>query len=228
MQELKERVMSPDDERLFALAEMLRRDYRVDKICKITGIDRFFVEKFKWIVEEEQRLKLSKIDDLDKEWLLNLKKKGFSDKAIADMLKVSPEDINRLRDIWNIKPAYKMVDTCGGEFEALSPYYYSTYEQYDEVEVSDKKKVMVIGSGPIRIGQGIEFDYASVHCVLALKKLGIETIIVNNNPETVSTDFNISDKLYFEPLTEEDVLSIIEKENPDGVILQFGGQTALN
>ena len=227
MQELKERVMSPDDERLFALAEMLRRDYRVDKICKITGIDRFFVEKFKWIVEEEQRLKLSKIDDLDKEWLLNLKKKGFSDKAIADMLKVSPEDINRLRDIWNIKPAYKMVDTCGGEFEALSPYYYSTYEQYDEVEVSDKKKVMVIGSGPIRIGQGIEFDYASVHCVLALKKLGIETIIVNNNPETVSTDFNISDKLYFEPLTEEDVLSIIEKENPDGVILQFGGQTAI-
>ena len=143
------------------------------------------------------------------------------------MLKVSPEDINRLRDIWNIKPAYKMVDTCGGEFEALSPYYYSTYEQYDEVEVSDKKKVMVIGSGPIRIGQGIEFDYASVHCVLALKKLGIETIIVNNNPETVSTDFNISDKLYFEPLTEEDVLSIIEKENPDGVILQFGGQTAI-
>ena len=227
MQELKERVMSPDDERLFALAEMLRRDYRVDKICKITGIDRFFVEKFKWIVEEEQRLKLSKIHDLDKEWLLNLKKKGFSDKAIADMLSVSPEDINRLRDIWNIKPAYKMVDTCGGEFEALSPYYYSTYEEYDEVEVSDKKKVMVIGSGPIRIGQGIEFDYASVHCVLALKKLGIETIIVNNNPETVSTDFNISDKLYFEPLTEEDVLNIIEKENPDGVILQFGGQTAI-
>ena len=120
-----------------------------------------------------------------------------------------------------------MVDTCAGEFEALSPYYYSTYEQYDEVEVSDKKKVVVIGSGPIRIGQGIEFDYASVHCVMALKRLGIETIIVNNNPETVSTDFNISDKLYFEPLTEEDVLSIIEKENPDGVILQFGGQTAI-
>ena len=133
----------------------------------------------------------------------------------------------RLRNIWNIKPAYKMVDTCGGEFEALSPYYYSTYEQYDEVEVSDKKKVIVIGSGPIRIGQGIEFDYASVHCVKALRKMGIETIIVNNNPETVSTDFDISDKLYFEPLTEEDVLNIIEKENPDGVILQFGGQTAI-
>ena len=228
MKELKERVVAPDDERLFALAEMLRRDYRVDKVAEITGIDTFFIEKFKWIVEEEQRLKLSKIEDLDKEWLHKLKKKGFSDKAIADMLRVCPEDINRLRDIWNIKPSYKMVDTCAGEFEALSPYYYSTYEQYDEVKVShDKKKVIVIGSGPIRIGQGIEFDYASVHCVLALKRLGIETIIVNNNPETVSTDFNISDKLYFEPLTEEDVLNIIEKENPDGVILQFGGQTAI-
>ena len=228
MAELKERVMAPDDERLFALAEMLRRDYRVDKVAKITGIDIFFIEKFKWIVEEEQRLKLSKLEDLDKEWLYKLKRKGFSDKAIADMLKVSPEDINKLRGLWNIKPSYKMVDTCAGEFEALSPYYYSTYEQYDEVEVKhDRKKVVVLGSGPIRIGQGIEFDYASVHCVLALKRLGIETIIVNNNPETVSTDFNISDKLYFEPLTEEDVLNIIEKENPDGVILQFGGQTAI-
>ena len=227
IQELKEAVMKPDDERLFALTEMIRRDYRIESIAKITGIDIFFLEKFKWIVHEETRLKLSKIDDLDKEWLLNLKRKGFSDKAIADMLKVSPDDIYRLRSIWNIKPAYKMVDTCGGEFEALSPYYYSTYEQYDEVEVSDKKKVIVIGSGPIRIGQGIEFDYASVHCVMALKKMGIETIIVNNNPETVSTDFNISDKLYFEPLTEEDVLNIIEKEKPYGVILQFGGQTAI-
>ncbi|WP_294373836.1 carbamoyl-phosphate synthase large subunit [uncultured Clostridium sp.] len=227
MAELKELVMKPDDERIFALAEMIRRDYMIDKINKITGIDKFFLEKIKWIIDEEQRLKLSKIEDLDKEWLYALKKKGFSDKAIADMLKVSPDDVYRLRDIWNIKPSYKMVDTCGGEFEALSPYYYSTYEQYDEVEVSDKKKVIVIGSGPIRIGQGIEFDYASVHCVKALKKLGIETIIVNNNPETVSTDFDVSDKLYFEPLTEEDVLNIIEKENPDGVILQFGGQTAI-
>lgn len=225
--ELKDLVMKPDDERIFALAEMIRRDYMIEKINKITGIDMFFLEKIKWIVEEEQRLKLSKIEDLDKEWLHNLKKKGFSDKAISDMLKISPDDIYRLRDIWNIKPSYKMVDTCAGEFEALSPYYYSTYEQYDEVEVSNNKKVIVIGSGPIRIGQGIEFDYASVHCVKALKKLGIETIIVNNNPETVSTDFDVSDKLYFEPLTEEDVLNIIEKEKPDGVILQFGGQTAI-
>ncbi|HDK7174060.1 TPA: carbamoyl-phosphate synthase large subunit [Clostridium botulinum] len=227
MEELKTRVMSPDDERIFALAEMLRRDYRMDKVAEITGIDKFFIKKFKWIVEEEQKLSLSKIGDLDKEWLYNLKKKGFSDKGIADMLKVSPEDVYRLRTIWGINPVYKMVDTCGGEFEALSPYYYSTYDVYDEVEVSKNKKVIVIGSGPIRIGQGIEFDYASVHCVKALKKLGIETIIVNNNPETVSTDFDVSDKLYFEPLTEEDVLNIVEKEKPDGVILQFGGQTAI-
>ncbi|MDU1321692.1 MAG: carbamoyl-phosphate synthase large subunit [Clostridium botulinum] len=227
MKELKTRVMSPDDERIFALAEMLRRDYRMDKVAEITGIDKFFIKKFRWIVEEEQRLRLSKIDDLDKEWLYKLKKKGFSDKGIADMLKVSPEDIYRLRNIWGINPVYKMVDTCGGEFEALSPYYYSTYDVYDEVEVSKNKKVIVIGSGPIRIGQGIEFDYASVHCVKALKKLDIETIIVNNNPETVSTDFDVSDKLYFEPLTEEDVLNIVEKEKPYGVILQFGGQTAI-
>ncbi|WP_434305889.1 carbamoyl-phosphate synthase large subunit [Clostridium botulinum] len=227
IEELKTRVISPDDERIFALAEMLRRDYRMDKVAEITGIDKFFIKKFRWIVEEEQRLRLSKIDDLDKEWLYKLKKKGFSDKGIADMLKVNPEDIYRLRNIWKINPVYKMVDTCGGEFEALSPYYYSTYDVYDEVEVSKNKKVIVIGSGPIRIGQGIEFDYASVHCVKALKKLGIETIIVNNNPETVSTDFDVSDKLYFEPLTEEDVLNIVEKEKPDGVILQFGGQTAI-
>ncbi|MDW8802189.1 carbamoyl-phosphate synthase large subunit [Clostridium sp. A1-XYC3] len=227
IRKLKEKVITPDDERIFALAEMLRRDYRVDKITEITGMDKFFIEKFKWIVQEEQRLKLSKIEDLDKEWFYKLKRKGFSDKGIADMLKVSPEDVYRLRTILGIKPVYKMVDTCGGEFEALSPYYYSTYESYDEVEVSKNKKVIVIGSGPIRIGQGIEFDYASVHCVKALRKSGIETIIINNNPETVSTDFNISDKLYFEPLTEEDVLNIIEKENPYGVILQFGGQTAI-
>ena len=227
MKELKEKVITPDDERIFALAEMLRRDYKINKVAEITEVDKFFIEKFKSIVEEEQRLRFSRIGDLDKEWLYKLKKKGFSDKGIADMLRVSPEDVYKLRIIWGITPVYKMVDTCGGEFEALSPYYYSTYETEDEVEVSDKKKVIVIGSGPIRIGQGIEFDYASVHCIIALKKLGIETIIINNNPETVSTDFNISDKLYFEPLTEEDVLNIIEKEKPNGVILQFGGQTAI-
>jgi len=227
LQELKDRVMAPDDERIFHLAEMLRRDYMVEKVSEITGIDKFFVNKIKWIVDEEEKIKNSTLQDMNKDWLQSLKKKGFSDKGISDLLGASPNAIYELRNIWNIKPVFKMVDTCGGEFEALSPYYYSTYDEYDEVEVSDRRKVMVIGSGPIRIGQGIEFDYASVHSVIALRKLGIETIIVNNNPETVSTDFNISDKLYFEPLTEEDVFNIVEKEKPDGVILQFGGQTAI-
>ncbi|MGV8983730.1 carbamoyl-phosphate synthase large subunit [Clostridium sp.] len=228
LKELKERVMAPDDERLFHLAEMLRREYMVEKVSEITGIDKFFVNKIKWIVDEEEKIKNSTLGDMNKDWLQLLKKKGFSDKGIADLLGVMPNVVYELRNIWNIKPVYKMVDTCAGEFEALSPYYYSTYDEYDEVEVSSRRKVMVIGSGPIRIGQGIEFDYASVQSVIALRKLGIETIIVNNNPETVSTDFNISDKLYFEPLTEEEVLNIVEKEHPDGVILQFGGQTAIN
>jgi len=227
LDELKQRVQVPDDERIFDLAEMIRRSYRVEKVCKITGIDPFFVEKIKWIVEQEENLKQMRIEDLTRDYLYMLKKKGFSDKGIADFMGVSPQLIYKLREEWGINPVYKMVDTCAGEFNAESPYYYSTYDECDEVEVSNKKKVMVIGSGPIRIGQGIEFDYCSVHSVLSLKKAGLETIIVNNNPETVSTDFNISDKLYFEPLTEEDVLNIVEKEKPDGVVLQFGGQTAI-
>ncbi|WP_207085777.1 carbamoyl-phosphate synthase large subunit, partial [Clostridioides difficile] len=227
IEELKKRVVVPDDERLFDLAEMIRRGYKVEMIEQITGIDKWFINKFKWIVEQEEKLKVMKIEDLTKDYLLELKKKGFSDKGISDLMKISPEKLYELRSLYNIKPAYKMVDTCAGEIDAISPYYYSTYEQYDEVVVSDKKKVIVLGSGPIRIGQGIEFDYCSVHCVKSLRKMDIETIIINNNPETVSTDFDTSDKLYFEPLTEEEVLSIIEKEKPEGVILQFGGQTAI-
>ncbi|MCE9676895.1 carbamoyl-phosphate synthase large subunit [Paraclostridium bifermentans] len=227
IEELKARVVVPDDERLFDLAEMIRRGYKIEMIEQITGVDKWFINKFKWIVEQEEKLRGMHIEDLNKEYLLELKKKGFSDKGIADLMKISPAKVYELRSLYNINPSYKMVDTCGGEFDALSPYYYSTYEQYDEVVVSNKKKVIVLGSGPIRIGQGIEFDYCSVHCVKSLRAQGIETIIVNNNPETVSTDFDTSDKLYFEPLTEEEVLNIIEKENPDGVILQFGGQTAI-
>lgn len=227
IEELKARVVVPDDERLFDLGEMIRRGYKIEMIEQITGVDKWFINKFKWIVEQEEKLRGMHIEDLNKEYLLELKKKGFSDKGIADLMKISPAKVYELRSLYNINPSYKMVDTCGGEFDALSPYYYSTYEQYDEVVVSDKKKVIVLGSGPIRIGQGIEFDYCSVHCVKSLRAQGIETIIVNNNPETVSTDFDTSDKLYFEPLTEEEVLNIIEKENPDGVILQFGGQTAI-
>ena len=227
LEELKARVVVPDDERLFDIAEMIRRGYKVEMIEQITKMDKWFLDRFKWIVEQEEKLKGMKIEDLTKEYLLELKKKGFSDKGISDLMKINPEQLYELRMLYNIKPSYKMVDTCAGEVDALSPYYYSTYEEYDEATVSDKKKVIVLGSGPIRIGQGIEFDYCSVHCVKSLRKQGIETIIINNNPETVSTDFDTSDKLYFEPLTEEEVLNIIEKENPDGVILQFGGQTAI-
>lgn len=225
--ELKARIQTPDDERLFYLAELIRRGYRIDKIAELTGIDKFFLFKILNIVEEEELLRKANINDLDSKWLKKIKKMGFSDKGIADFMNLNPNDIYKLRLLYNIKAVYKMVDTCGGEFEAKSPYYYSTYDEYDEVQISDKKKILVIGSGPIRIGQGVEFDYCSVHSIFALQKCGIETIIVNNNPETVSTDFDIADKLYFEPLTEEDVLSIIEKENPNGVILQFGGQTAI-
>lgn len=227
IEELKKRVMSPDDERMFALAEMIRRNYRVEMISQITGIDVFFVRKIKNIVNKEEELKTLTVDKISREYLYDLKRMGFSDKGIGDLLRVSPNEIYNLRTKWDIYPVYNMVDTCAGEFEAITPYYYSTYNEYDEVEVSDRQKIVVIGSGPIRIGQGIEFDYASVQVVKTLRELEIETIIINNNPETVSTDFNISDKLYFEPLTEEEVLNIIDKEKPYGVILQFGGQTAI-
>lgn len=227
LDDLKRRIQIPSDERIFEIAEMLRRNYRVDKICEITGMDSFFIDKLRDIVMTEEGLKAMKLEDLDRETLRSLKINGFSDKGIADFLKTTPQEIYKLRKSMKLEASYKMVDTCGGEFEAQSPYFYSTFDEVDEVVVSDRKKVMVIGSGPIRIGQGIEFDYSSVHCVIALRQMGIETIIVNNNPETVSTDFDISDKLYFEPLTEEDVLSIVEKEKPNGVILQFGGQTAI-
>ncbi len=227
MLELKQRVQVPDDERLFDLAELIRRNYRMEKIAEITGMDPFFLQKIKNIVDAEEYLKTLKLEDVTAEVMRRYKKMGFSDKGMAELLGVNVTDIYDLRKKYNIMPVYKMVDTCAGEFEAVSPYYYSTYDTVDEVKVSDKKKVIVIGSGPIRIGQGIEFDYCSVQSVLSLKKAGIETIIINNNPETVSTDFDTSDKLYFEPLTEEDVYNIIEKEQPDGVILQFGGQTAI-
>lgn len=225
--ELKARIQTPDDERLFYLSELIRRGYRIDKISELTGIDEFFLYKILNIVKEEELLRNSTIDDLNEQWMKKLKKIGFSDKGIAQLLNENTNNIYKIRMKYNIKASYKMVDTCSGEFKAVSPYYYSTYDDYDEVVVSDKKKILVIGSGPIRIGQGVEFDYCSVHSIFALKRCNIETIIINNNPETVSTDFDVADKLYFEPLTEEDVLNIVEKENPNGVILQFGGQTSI-
>lgn len=223
---LQEKLKKCDDQRLFVVAEALRRGITIEKINQLTGIDNFFLHKINNIVQIEKRLQENGFQE--KELLKIAKEKGFSDKHIAFLTDSDVQQVRQFRKDNALLPVYKVVDTCAAEFEAGTPYYYSTYEQEDEVEVSKKKKVLVLGSGPIRIGQGIEFDYCSVHSVWALKEEGWESIIVNNNPETVSTDFDTSDKLYFEPLTVEDVLNIIDKEQPEGVIVQFGGQTSLN
>ena len=227
IEELKRLARVPEDERLFHISEMLRRNYRMEKICEITGMDSFFLHKIKNIVDWEEELKEIGFNGLTPELMRFYKENGFSDEGMAGLLNVSAKDIFDKRSKWGIHPVYKMVDTCAGTFAAESSYYYSTYDMDCEAALTNRRKVLVIGSGPIRIGQGIEFDYCSVHCVTSLKELDIETIIINNNPETVSTDFDTADKLYFEPLTEEDVYEVILKEKPDGVILQFGGQTAI-
>ncbi|MBP2650673.1 MAG: Carbamoyl-phosphate synthase large subunit glutamine-dependent [Firmicutes bacterium] len=214
-----------NDERLFVVAEALRRGITVEEIHEITAIDRWFLWKIQNIINIENKLSNQ---SLTPELLASAKKMHFADRSIAELTGKETDEIRNLRKQSAIAPCYKMVDTCAAEFEAVTPYYYSTYAQEDEVTVTDRPKVMVLGSGPIRIGQGVEFDYCSVHSVWALKQLGYESIIVNNNPETVSTDFDTSDRLYFEPLTTEDVLNIIEKEKPEGVVVQFGGQTAIN
>nr|WP_269140274.1 carbamoyl-phosphate synthase large subunit [Pectinatus sottacetonis] len=216
-----------NDERIFVIAEVLRRNIAsVDKINDITKIDKWFIRKIKNITDVENKLKAQQ---LTRKLLLEAKNIGLADKSIGEITGKNMTDIRNTRISMGIKPCYKMVDTCAAEFEAATPYYYSTFHaQEDEVKTSSKRKVIVLGSGPIRIGQGVEFDYCSVHSVWALREMGIEAIIINNNPETVSTDFDISDRLYFEPLTAEDVLNIIDKEKPEGVIVQFGGQTAIN
>lgn len=224
---LKGMMTQSSDERLFALAELFKRGYSLEKVREMTKIDRFFLAQIQKIVQLELSLTELQIEDMDKSRLIGLKKEGFADRGIAELLGVEELEIRQLRKIWGIQPVYKMVDTCSAEFEALSPYYYASYDKLCESRPTQGPKVVVVGSGPIRIGQGIEFDYASVHAVQSLKKLGYETIMINNNPETVSTDFNIAHKLYFEPITAEDVLAIVEKEKPLGVLLQFGGQTAI-
>ncbi len=226
--ELENKLSTPTDERLFAIAEAFRRGWMVEEVHQLTNIDPWFLEKIRGIVRFEERLSSAGLEGLTKELLHEAKRKGFSDKYIAQLVKADPEEIRRRRKTFHIEPVYKMVDTCAAEFEAATPYYYSAYEVEDEATPSDRNKVVVIGAGPIRIGQGIEFDYCSVHCVFALRELGYEAIIVNNNPETVSTDFDTSDRLYFEPLTAEDVLNVVEHEKPLGVVVQFGGQTAIN
>ena len=225
LEEIIDKIKQAGDERLFFIGEALRRGQSTKDIHDITKIDMFFLEKMQNIIDIEHELK----DNVGNVDLLEYAKKyGFSDKVIAHRWGVTEDDIYNLRQENKITPVFKMVDTCAAEFVSETPYFYSSYEQEEESIVSDKKKIVVLGSGPIRIGQGVEFDYATVHAVMAIKDAGYEAIIVNNNPETVSTDFTISDKLYFEPLTEEDVMAIINHENPLGVVVQFGGQTAIN
>lgn len=219
------RLNEVDDQRLFLVFEALRKGISVNEIHQITKIDPWFLNRFHRIIKMEIALKEQKLDG---ELLKKAEAMGFTDQEIELLSKESASNIDALRRAHHIYPVYKMVDTCAQEFESTTPYYYSTFDTEDENIVSRRDKVIVIGSGPIRIGQGIEFDYCSVHCVWALKKLGYEAIIINNNPETVSTDFDVADKLYFEPLFIEDVYNVIRKEVPKGVIVQFGGQTAIN
>lgn len=221
-------LRNPDDERIFVVSEALDRGYSVDEIFNITQIDKFFIHKLKNIVTLAKELKTQSIETLTTVLLKKCKRYGFGDSYIANLVGTDEYKIKAMRTKMGLRPTYKMVDTCAGEFEAKTPYYYSCYDTYDEVRDSGRKKVIVLGSGPIRIGQGIEFDYCSVHSVITLGKMGYESIIINSNPETVSTDFDTSDKLYFEPLTKECVLDIIEREKPEGVVVQFGGQTAIN
>ncbi|HWO77888.1 MAG TPA: carbamoyl-phosphate synthase large subunit [Bacillus sp. (in: firmicutes)] len=222
---LVKRIQKAGDERLFYIAEALRRGIDTEIIHDWSKIDRFFLWKLERIIEMENELKNNANNF---ECLKKAKKMGFSDWAIAKLWEQTVEEVEAFRKRENLKPVYKMVDTCGAEFEAKTPYFYSTYEQENESIPSDKEKVVVIGSGPIRIGQGVEFDYSTVHSVWAIQELGYEAIVINNNPETVSTDYSMSDRLYFEPLTIEDVMHVIELEQPIGVIVQFGGQTAIN
>lgn len=222
---LLDKIKESDDERIFALAEALRRKMTIDELYAISGVDPWFLNSILNIVEMESKLANEQVDDL---LLHDAEAMGFTDSEILDLSGIPREALQDIRIYHDIFPVYKMVDTCGGEFEAATPYYYSCFEEEDECSISDKKKILVVGSGPIRIGQGIEFDYCCVHGVWAIHEAGYESIIINNNPETVSTDFDTSDKLYFEALHIDDVMNILKRERPEGVILQFGGQTSLN
>ncbi len=222
---IEKRIRKPGDERLFYIGEALRRGVPVETIHEWSKIDLFFLYKLQNIVSLEKELAAN---PFDQELALKAKKMGFSDKTLAQLWKCPELKIYQWRKENGIVPVYKMVDTCAAEFDSETPYFYGTYEEENESAVSGKKSVIVLGSGPIRIGQGVEFDYSTVHAVWAIKEAGYEAIIINNNPETVSTDFSISDKLYFEPLTIEDVMHIVDLEKPEGVVVQFGGQTAIN
>ena len=231
--DIEEGLINPNSRRIFYIRQAFRLGFTVERIYELSLIDPWFLHNMKQIYEMEERLKeLSRSccgpETWDKEFFKQVKEYGFSDIQLANIFQKKEQDIRELRMARDIWPVYKLVDTCAAEFEAYTPYYYSTYEQENEIRKTEKKKVIILGGGPNRIGQGIEFDYCCVHASFALKEMGIESIMVNSNPETVSTDYDISDKLYFEPLTREDVLNIIDQEKPEGVIVQFGGQTPLN
>ncbi|MDD1743086.1 MAG: carbamoyl-phosphate synthase large subunit, partial [Methanomassiliicoccales archaeon] len=225
-EELREELVHATDKRLFAIAEAFRRGMTAEELVSLTKWDAFFLIKIENLVDMEHTLR--ETNALDMKLLHRAKRMGFPDESIAGLIKVPEKHVRDARKIAGILPTYKMVDTCAAEFEAATPYFYSTYESVCEAKPSDRRKIVIVGAGPIRIGQGIEFDYCCVHGVMACREEGADAIVINNNPETVSTDFDISDRLYFEPLTLEDVLNVIEREDADGVIVQYGGQTSVN
>ena len=228
LEDLESGLVTPSSKRVAHLYEALRRGIEKEKIAQLTKIDPWFLHNLQQIVETEHLIRQKGFSGLDSDFLQHCKQQGFSDQQIGYLTGTTEEDVRSLRKDSGVIPVYKLVDTCGAEFESYTPYCYSTYEQENEAFRSDRQKVIILGGGPNRIGQGIEFDYCCVHASFALREIGVESIMVNSNPETVSTDYDTSDKLYFEPLTREDVLNIIDQEQPDGVIVQFGGQTPLN
>jgi carbamoyl-phosphate synthase large subunit len=226
-EQIRALLRTPNPDRIFAVRHAMQLGISTEEIYELTAIDPWFLDKMQQLLEMEKFLKRTPLKQLTKEQMYDVKRQGFSDRQIAYATKTSEDEVRAYRKQLGVIPVYKTVDTCAAEFEALTPYYYSTYETETEVLPTTKKKVMILGGGPNRIGQGIEFDYCCCHAAYALKAAGYETIMVNSNPETVSTDYDTSDRLYFEPLTKEDVLNIIEAENPVGIIIQFGGQTPL-
>lgn len=224
---LRQKLITPNSMRIFYIREALLQGYTVEDLYELTAIDPWFLNQLVDILNLEKEIKAAG-QNIDKDLMLKAKQYGFADVQLGFLLNKTPDEIRAWRKALGVTANYKLVDTCAAEFLARTPYYYSSYEEEDEVRISDKKKVMILGGGPNRIGQGIEFDYCCVHAAFALEEEGVESIMVNSNPETVSTDYDTSDKLYFEPLTQEDVLNIVDKEKPDGLIVQFGGQTPLN
>ncbi|MBW4626805.1 MAG: carbamoyl-phosphate synthase large subunit [Brasilonema octagenarum HA4186-MV1] len=225
--QIRAQLRTPNPERIFAVRHALLTGMTTEEVYELTGIDPWFLDKMQELLEVEKFLKRTPLQQLTKDQLYEVKRKGYSDRQIAYATKTTEDEVRQYRKQLGVIPVYKTVDTCAAEFEAFTPYHYSTYEEETEILPTDKPKVMILGGGPNRIGQGIEFDYCCCHAAFALKDAGYETIMVNSNPETVSTDYDTSDRLYFEPLTKEDVLNIIEAENPVGIIVQFGGQTPL-